>query len=244
MTYQQPLLLIFIAVATVGLLRVRAPARSKAIAGIGIAGVFLCSWPPAEWLYSRLLTAQYATRPFAPLARPQAIVVFGESGDPPVFERPFALAGENTYSRCEYAAWIYGRYGPVPVLVSGGRTARSAPPVSATMAQLLLRDGIPGEMIWEEDRSRSTRENALYCASILREHGLSRIALVVDATSMPRAAACLRKLGIEVMPAPSAFDDLGPWQDEILPNWRALRRNEDTLHELVGFAWYWIRGWV
>lgn len=244
MTYQQPLLFVFLFIAAVGVARLRLPARSKLVPAIGLAGIFLCSWPPVEWLFSRVLTARYPERPFHPIAVPQAIVVFGESVDPPLFGEPYPLAGENTYRRCEYAAWIYRRYGPLPIIVSGGVTKPSAPPVSATMNELLLRDGIPGNLIWQEDKSGSTRENALYSASMLREHGISRVALVVDATSMPRAAACLRKLGIDVQPAPSAFDDLGPWQDEMLPGWRALHRNEDTLHELGGLLWYRIRGWL
>jgi uncharacterized SAM-binding protein YcdF (DUF218 family) len=243
MTYQQPLLTIFLTIAAIGLWRMPR-SRWKFLAAAGMAGIFLVSWPPTEWLISRPLAGRYEARPFAPASEIQAIVVFGESVQPPLFEEPYPLANENTYRRCEYAAWIYRRYGPLPILVSGGRTARSAPPVCDTMREVLRRDGIPESMLWTEDQSLSTHENAVDSAAILREHGMSRVALVVDATSMTRAAACLRKAGIVVLPAPTAFHDLGAWQDEILPGWRALRRNEDALHEAVGLLWYRIRGWI
>ena len=111
------------------------------------------------------------------------------------------------------------------------------------MRELLRRAGVPPDLIWTEENSRSTYENALFAAEILRKKGITKVALVVDATSMPRAAACLRKQGIQVLPAPCDFRVFGrPYLDEFIPNWKAVRRNERTLHELVGLAWYWFRG--
>jgi uncharacterized SAM-binding protein YcdF (DUF218 family) len=113
------------------------------------------------------------------------------------------------------------------------------------MRQLLEGAGVPETMIWTEELSRNTHEDALYGAAILRKHGIQRIALVVDAQSMPRAEACFRKQGIEVVPAPCDFHVFGrPLSEEFLPNWNAVRRNERTLHEVLGLGWYWLRGWI
>jgi|SRR5579863_113666 len=246
MTYTQPLLVVFLAIAAIGLLRIPRT-RGKWLAIVGVAGIFLTSWPPADWLFSRPLEGQYPVRPFKPASPIQAIVVLGEAVTPPQFEEPYPLAGSGTYRRCEYAAWIYRQYGPLPILVSGGRNSQAGPPVSSTMRELLLSDGIPENMIWTEDRSRSTYENAVDSTQVLREHGVSRVALVVDATSMTRAAACFRKLRIDVLPAPCNFHTFGSWaswQDDLVPNWRGVRRNEDTLHEMLGLVWYRMRGWI
>jgi uncharacterized SAM-binding protein YcdF (DUF218 family) len=243
LTYIQPLLFLFLVIAGIGLYQ-GPRSRGKRLVAAGLTGIFLVSWPPADWMFSRPLEAQYPVRPFAPVTQLQALVVLGEGVDPPNFEEPYPVPGNNTYRRCEHAAWIYSRYGPLPILVSGGRTSRRYPTIADTMAQLLRGDGIPESMIWTEDRSHSTYENALYSAMILREHGVSRIALIVDAVSMPRAAACFRKLGIDVTPAPCDYRTMGPWRDELLPNWTAIRRNEDTLHEILGLAWYKARGWI
>ncbi len=177
-----------------------------------------------------------------PPADIQAIVVFSADVEPPRYERPYALADADTYSRCEHAAWIYRKWGPRPVLACGGRA--TAKPLSETMRELLRRAGVPDAMIWTEERSRSTHENAKYGAEVLRRHAVERITLVVDAQSMPRAEACLRKEGIAVLPAPSDFRTLGPWEEEAIPSWQAIRRNEITLHEIVGLAWYRLRGWI
>jgi uncharacterized SAM-binding protein YcdF (DUF218 family) len=112
------------------------------------------------------------------------------------------------------------------------------------MRGLLENSGVPAANIWVEERSRSTHENALFGAEILQQHGITSVALVVNATSMPRAAACLRKAGIRVAPAASGCREFANFRDELIPSWKAIRKNESTLHEIGGLAWYWLRGWI
>ena len=118
------------------------------------------------------------------------------------------------------------------------------PPYSATMRELLEGYGVPSSFIWTEELSHSTYENAAFGAEILKQRGIQRIGLVVDASSMLRAAACFRKQGILVEPFPSSFRQFGSLGDELLPSWRAVRRNEESLHETLGLGWYWLHGWV
>jgi uncharacterized SAM-binding protein YcdF (DUF218 family) len=234
-TYTQPLLTIFFLIAAAALgVRDRLGRR---LATISVLGLFCVCWPPVDWLFSRPLEARYAVRPFVPMAGPEALVVLSEGVELANFERPYPLANGNTTQRCLYAAWIYRRYGARPVLVSGGRYA-------LTMRDILVHNDVAASSVWIEEQSQSTRENAVYSADILRQHGIARVALVVDATSMPRAAACFRKLGIEVVPAPSRFREFGPVSEEFLPTWKAIQRNEDTLHETLGLLWYWTQGWI
>jgi uncharacterized SAM-binding protein YcdF (DUF218 family) len=63
---------------------------------------------------------------------------------------------------------------------------------------------VPPSEIWIEDRSRSTHENAVFSAEILRrrEFGGSRWWW---SASMPRAVACFRNQGIDVVAAPAAL---------------------------------------
>jgi uncharacterized SAM-binding protein YcdF (DUF218 family) len=242
-TYTQPLLTIFL-LLTLAAFLAGPGRRRKLLASAGLGGLFLISWPPVDWLLSRPLEARYPDRPFEPLPGVQAIVVFAGVVHSAQFARPYALAGEDTYERCLYAAWIYRQYGPFPVIVSGGPPAPGYPADAVTMRQILLGNGVPAVMIWTEDLSGSTHENALYSAAILRQHGVSRVALVEDARSMPRASECLRKLGIAVDPAVSGYRILGALREELLPSWKAIQRNESTLHEAVGLLWYRLRGWL
>src|SRR5207248_2407782 len=120
------------------------------------------------------------------------------------------IPDQETYERCEFAGWLYKNRQPLPVLASAGQAA-------IPMHELLRRAGVPEDMIWIEERSRSTHENAVYGAEILRQHGIHSIALVVEAQSMLRAEASFRKLGFEVLPAPSDFRDFGPLSEELMP---------------------------
>jgi uncharacterized SAM-binding protein YcdF (DUF218 family) len=140
---------------------------------------------------------------------------------------------------------LYKQWRQVPVLACGGRQDDSGQePFSVTIRDLLQEAGVPGGMVWTEERSRSTYENAAFGATILRSHGIRTIALVVEARSMLRAEACFRRQGIRVIPAPSSFDDPPRKFEDWVPDWRTIGRNETTLHELAGLAWYKLRGWI
>ncbi|HLY19822.1 MAG TPA: YdcF family protein [Bryobacteraceae bacterium] len=243
MSYAQPILGVCLLIALIGLVRLRrCPGSRLSLAGVLAVG--LAAWPPVDWLLSRPLEVWYPVRPF-PAKSAEAIVVLSAGVKPPVFERPYALVDQETFERVQYAAWLYSHWQPLPLLLCGGREDGGGPAIfSAAMRDQLRATAVPENMIWTEDRSRSTRENATYGAEILRAHGIRRIALVVDAQSMPRAAACFQKVGITVVPAPSGFREWGPFFQEIVPSWKAIRHNEGTLHETLGLAWYWLRGWI
>lgn len=242
-TYIQPLLLVFLVMVFAGLVRQKHGRRSY-LPTLGLVGLLFLSWPPVDWLLSRPLEARYPVQPFPPAAA-QAIVVLSSTVTPPRYGRLYPRPDKETYQRCEFAAWLHKNWFPLPVLACGGlgeRTSKQA--TSATMRELLQQGGVPAALIWTEQRSHSTHENAVYGAEILRQHGIRTIALVVEAQAMPRAEACFRKEGITVVPAPCEFRQLEASLDDLLPSWKSIKRNEDTLHEFVGLAWYWLRGWI
>jgi uncharacterized SAM-binding protein YcdF (DUF218 family) len=241
-TYVQPLLLLFLLIGLGGIVRIR-KCKGVRIPAAGLLGLFLVSWPPVDWLLSRHLEAWYSPVR-VPVESAQAIVVLGSSTEPLEYDPSHSLPDQDTYERCEYAAWLRAHSHPGPVLACGGKPKRGKQPVSDTMRQLLERAGVPESMIWTEDRSRSTHENAVYGAAILKTHGIGTIVLVTEATDMLRAERCFRKEGLTVVPAPFAFRQLGPASEELMPGWKAVARNERTLHETLGLAWYWLRGWI
>jgi uncharacterized SAM-binding protein YcdF (DUF218 family) len=235
-SYTQPLL------GTLSLLALAALVWSKPRLGwAALMGFVLVSWPPVEWMLSRPLEAPYPVGPVQIPVGIQAIVVLSSAVEDPAPERPFPLPDHETFARCEFAAWLQRRHPELPVLASGG--GGQMPPLSASMGEQLRRAGVPEALIWTEDRSRNTYQSAVYSAEILRQQGVRRIALVVDARSMWRAAACFRRNGIEVSPTPWAFRR---WEGvaELLPGWRSIVGNERTLHEMAGILWYRLHGWI
>jgi uncharacterized SAM-binding protein YcdF (DUF218 family) len=171
----------------------------------------------------------------------EAIVMLSAGMHPGLETRPYAIADNETYERCDYAAWLY-RSEPRQVLACGG-LGEDRIPFSTVMRDLMVRLGVPQSSIWTEERSTSTYENALYGAEILKKYGIRKIALVVDQRSMLCAEACFRKQGIEVVPAPD-FRTQMELGDTWMPAATVIARNELTLHESVGFVWYWLRGWI
>ena len=242
MTYSNVLILLFTVIALAGLARL--PRSRRLILPVAaVLGVLLVSWPPVDWLLSRPLEMWYPVRAL-PQGTAQAIVVLSSNVDAPEFYRPFAVADQDTFTRCKFAAWLYRSWKPLPILACGGKGRRSVEPFSHAMRDLLAEDGVPAGMIWTEDHSHSTHENAVNGAAILRAHGIATVALVVEAQSMLRAELSFRKQGIAVVPAPSDFRVLGPASEEIMPDWKALRRNENTVHEAGGLVWYRLHGWI
>jgi uncharacterized SAM-binding protein YcdF (DUF218 family) len=242
MHYTEPLLSVVFVMGLVGALRLP-KSRGRRLVILAMLGLLLVSWPPIDWLFSRPLEAWYPIRPF-PAAPADAIVVLGSSVEASHYERPFPLADHDTYSRCRFAAWLHQNWKPLPILACGGGAKGRSPAFAVSMREVLTSVGVPDSNIWTEERSVNTYENALYGAQILRRHGVSRIVLVVEAQSMPRAAACFRKQGIAVVPAPSDFEQIGHLSDEILLSWKAVRRNEISFHEMLGLVWYKLRGWI
>jgi uncharacterized SAM-binding protein YcdF (DUF218 family) len=110
------------------------------------------------------------------------------------------------------------------------------------MKRTLVGEGVPQDMVWLEERSQSTYENAVFAAEILRARKIRRIALVTDAYHMLRADGCFRKQGLEVIPAPTGFREFNYEVSDFVPGWNAIRQSEQLLHEGIGLVWYRLRG--
>jgi uncharacterized SAM-binding protein YcdF (DUF218 family) len=205
--------------------------------------LFLFCWTPISMLVVRAAQAPYSQRPPDP-GNAGAIVILAGSVREPFPPRTFSIPGENTLERCSYGAWYHLRTPTLPVLVSGGKGAQGDyEPYAATMKRFLESSGVPDALIWREDESRSTAENALYSARILRARGIREIVLVTDAVHMARAERCFVRQGISVIAAPCAFRPVYRFDlRDILPSWAAITWNEGLLHEWIGTVWYRLRG--
>lgn len=245
MTYLEPALPLLLVLSVVGLVAAwhrSTKGRRPWLLTISIAGILLLSMNAVAWVLSRPLEIWYADDPF-PKESADAIVILAGTVHSPTPSRPYPLAGQDTYQRVQHGVWLFKHWKPLPILVCGG-TYDENEPLSATMKQLLQSEGIAADLIWVENRSRSTQQNALYGSEILRKHGISRVALVVEANSMTRAAASFRKVGITVVPAPIRFTKLLREFSDLFPTWQAIELNGETLHEVLGLVWYRFRGWI
>jgi len=225
----------------VGAWRRSGKGRRPYLLSVGIVGILLISMNVVAWGVSLPLEIWYSPDPV--LTEPaDAIVILAGTVYGPSPNRPYRLAADDTYQRLEHGVWLFKNWRSLPILVCGGGDKDA--PFAVTMKRILQSEGVPPDLIWVEDRSKSTHENAEYSSQILREHGISRIALIVEANSMLRAAASFRKAGITVVPAPIRFTKLDFELNDIFPNWRAIALNDAALHEYLGLVWYRLRGWI
>lgn len=192
----------------------------------------------------RALEVPYPPQEF-PQAETQAIVVLASKVYPASPPLPTPRLGSDTFERCVYAAWLYKNWRPLPILATGGTNHSDTPAYAHVMEEALHLEGVPESMIWSEEESHSTHQEALYSAEILKSRGIHKIALVTDAYHMRRAEASFRKQGLEVIPAACGYRALSSSvYFQVTPDWEAIAWNEDALHEAVGLVWYWLHGWI
>src|SRR5688572_12031838 len=239
LTYLQPVVPVLLLLIILGFSR-----SSKRWRRIGMAaclGLFLWSWPPAAWLMSGTLEWRYPLALY-PAGDAEAIVVLSSAGLPANSSQPEPGVAFDTYLRCRHAAWLYRKWRSVPVIATGGRT--NAGIISVLMKRELESEGVPSTMISTEEESRSTYENAALTADLLRQRGISRIALVTEAYHMLRSERSFRKQGLTVIPAPCNRRTLELQRSlaGFLPSAKAIRTNDDALHEWIGLIWYKLSG--
>jgi uncharacterized SAM-binding protein YcdF (DUF218 family) len=215
----------------------------KAILLSGVLALFIVSWPPLVPIGAASLEYQYRREP-ADDRNIQAIIVLASNVIPPSPQLGVPLADRDTYERCVYAAAWHRRKPDVPILACGGGGSRLQEPFARTLAHVLRSEGVPEEMIWTEEQSRSTHENALYAAEILRRKGLHRILLVTEGYHKLRAEKCFRMQGLEVVPAPANLREWDFELEDLFPSAGAIRQNERSLHEWIALVFYKARGWL
>jgi len=181
-----------------------------------------------------------------------AVVVLSGGLLPPDSVRPHAVLADDSLYRCLHAAEVYRHYQashPVPLIASGGKVIAETPGpnLSELMRDFFVELGIPQDDVMIEDRSRTTHENAVETAKLLRERGLEKVILVTDAVHMWRASLCFRKAGIEVVPsacAHCATELSAPYYRYAVPSPGAVKEVDRVFHEGLGVVWYWLRGYL
>jgi uncharacterized SAM-binding protein YcdF (DUF218 family) len=199
------------------------------------------------------MTAQFVTgmlewRYPPSIGRPDEpiIVVLGGGVSPPDTLRKEPMLNASSLQRCLKAIDLY-RAGPrCPVLITGGKPNRRRPGPSPAeaMRDVLLRLGMHESDITVEKDSRSTYENAVKSAKILRDRNIESITLITDAIHMERGARCFRAQGIQVTPAGCYHHvtQLRWGLAYFLPSAEAAFMNQEALHEWIGLLWYKLNG--
>jgi uncharacterized SAM-binding protein YcdF (DUF218 family) len=197
---------------------------------------------------SRLLTIGYQRLERIDESPHKAALVLLGAGDEVVFgwddriSVPNAVAGARVLE-----AWrVYRLLNPQWVISSGGNVGSedASEPSSTNMRDLLVRLGVPHDRIVLESESRTTRDEAVLIAPMLRSLGAERIVLVTSAVHMRRSVGAFRAVGVNPLPAIAPDPKhRAPWSDWLRPGNDGLKLSAQVVHEVVGIPYYWVRGW-
>jgi uncharacterized SAM-binding protein YcdF (DUF218 family) len=229
------------------LLALRRRRWSAAAMALAVFWLGLWSLPAVSDALRLSLEARFANRPVSELPAAEVAVVLGggiDSGPP---SWPYPNLGEAA-DRAWHGARLYRAGRAESLILSGGRLGwqGEGAPESEAMRKFLNDLGVPDAVLQVEDRSRSTRENALYSAELIRAQGYAQVLLVTSALHMPRALASFRAVGIEATPAPCDFE-VKPAPLHALrwmPDAGALAASTRALKEYLGWWMYRWRGWA
>jgi uncharacterized SAM-binding protein YcdF (DUF218 family) len=144
------------------------------------------------------------------------------------------VIGLGSYWRSVYAIRAYKHSPFGRVIISGGGPLHPA----ALMKDFLICQGVPQDRVAVEDRSTSTRENALYVKEMMAGQN-GRIVLLTSEYHMYRAWRAFRKVGLHVLPrpVPDALKRSASWLDR----WPTFLQ---LCGETVKCTYYWFRGWI
>ena len=146
------------------------------------------------------------------------------------------------------ALWLY-RAGRVRrIIVSGGSGAvqATAHTEADDLTTLLRLAGVPNAAIIREEKSRNTRENALFTKQLLAP-GQDTLILVTSAFHQRRALGCFAKVGLHPIGFPAGYRSadrrLAP-EAWLVPSPEALANFSLLTHEVAGWVIYKVLGYA
>jgi uncharacterized SAM-binding protein YcdF (DUF218 family) len=181
-------------------------------------------------------------------AAPTAIVLLG-SGSFTTRDwngMEYSIVDHVAASRLMEAARVFRMLSDAWIISSGGKVRPDTPHAATaiTMRQGLLEVGIPTSRILVEAKSRNTHEEAVIVAQMLRDLKVDQVVLVTSDVHMRRSIGTFRAEGVLAIPA-IARDPYQPrsWDEWIVPGDAGLWKGGLVVHELIGIAYYTVRGW-
>jgi len=228
----------------------------KRILWLIVIVIFIAGNQWVSSIFARSLEWRYL--PPENMPKKSFVVVLGGGTESEQYPRQMPEVG-GAGDRVTYALKLYRDGVAGSLLLSGGNIewlgSRSSTGAQE-MYELLTLMGVPNDIMQLQNESRNTYEDALYCAEILKELGVSEIILVTSASHMPRSVALFEKQGLTVIPAPADFgitvegwDNL--WHPSVgevfvhlVPSASDLSSTQTVLKEYIGILMYKLRGWL
>ena len=220
--------------AVVGLvLYARTPRIARVLVALGVIALWLLSTPAIAVALLRWLD-QTPPLDLRQAQAAQAIVVLGGGIRQNAAEYDGDTLGRLTLERVRYGARVARLMG-LPVLVTGGSVHGGEP--EGLLMQRSLEDEFGVPVKWIEDQSRTTHQNAVFSARLLRANGIERVVLVAHGFDIPRASAEFEAQGIRVFPAPTGIASQGIYGPlDFVPSLAGLTGSYYALYEILAIG--------
>ena len=178
-----------------------------------------------RWLLVLALLGLLAAAGMVGLLFPQQMLCV-ESGD--VHADALVVLGGGLGERAARAAELF-RQGVAPrIIVSGASDC-------TINMQVLTNAGVPASAIQLESRSKTTRENAEFCVSLLRADGVRRAIIVTSWYHSRRALSCFRHYAPEIK-----FYSRPSYSNYACSTWSRGSVWRDVREEYMKIPGYWL----
>ncbi|WP_339379760.1 YdcF family protein [Okeania hirsuta] len=184
-----------------------------------------------------------------------AIVLLGQGTTQPVIPDRIQVQLTKTAERIIYASQLYKKgLAPYIIVSAGPRIGDDNSTVEAVdIKKILIELGVPRRAIILEPDGRTVYESAIETRDILDARGLDpTVILVTSAVNIRRASLTFTDIGMRVIPAPTDFNTVNPYEDssyrfvlaDFLPNAQALLLTTEVWEEYLALFYYFLRGWL
>jgi uncharacterized SAM-binding protein YcdF (DUF218 family) len=220
--------------------------------GAGLLSLFLFvvgATPLPEFLLARL-ERPFANATIANAQLADAVIVLGGFMNPSprdAFGLSMTAAGDRWIAGVELMRQKKAR---AMILGGGGMLVDGKVTSEGQRVELFLKtwNVAPGEIIGLEG-CRNTRQEAERALLIIQERKWTNLIVVTSAGHMPRALATLQKAGLQARPVVCDFEGLPVMEGDqtsfrLVPTIDHVRAMSLYLHEVIGWYYYWARGWV
>lgn len=248
----QPAGLIWLLLLGLGMLQWRARLRRWAWVTFSIAMLFsIAAGTPLPKVLLRTLERPYSTQNIDALPEADAVLVLGGSVGNSQYE-PAGLGLSDASDRIMTGVELVRR-GKARHLVMGGGANIVNGVVQAEVDVVepwLQRWNLVSGPILRLPICTNTRDEAVAFSNLTKERGWKRVMLVTSAWHMRRSEAVFRSAGVAVIPVACDFRtypvergcSVTEWP--IVPQPGALQGFHVYCHEIIGWWYYRIRGWI
>jgi uncharacterized SAM-binding protein YcdF (DUF218 family) len=133
------------------------------------------------------------------------------------------------------------------IIISGGDKNPVILNENNLAKKFLMLNGVPGEVILQENISVNTFENALFTSKLIKKEHMSQKGILVSSSyHLKRAQACFRKQGLDFQLYPSGSINYNTEYNmyDILPQAKNFRQSELLMKEIFGYWVYQVKGYL